>query len=71
MNELTINETTMDDLDGLIEKLPGMSGVTLRWCINTGKRLREQATTRTDQDKATKLMCKAHFYLGALTDNYS
>jgi len=58
-----IRETCYSDIDRLIAKMPSMDKILLRYCLNTGKELRDGAKTRTDQDKGTKLMMEASYYL--------
>jgi len=58
-----IRETCYSDIDRLISKMPSMDKILLRYCLNTGKELRDGAKTRTEQDRATKLMMEASYYL--------
>jgi len=58
-----IREPSCGDIDRLIAKMPSMDKILLRYCLNTGKELRDGAKTRTEQDRATKLMMEASYYL--------
>ena len=68
MKELTVNATSYDSIDRLIEKMPSMDPILLRYCLNMGKQLRLEAKTRTEQDAATKLMIQATAYLNEISN---
>ena len=64
--ELVTKEPGYESIDRLLSKMPSMDATLLRYCLNTGKRLRAEAKTRTEQDKATKLIMQAEAYLREL-----